>query len=113
MWREHLQDLSSQHKWPLAVGALLTTAGLAWYIGAIASPTAPPYAGLHQRPAARAPSPFATTPALQVPPQTFEQVTPDQAEAQNARTPFASLPNPAARPFKLDAAPTGRARSPA
>ena len=40
------------------------------------------------------------------PPQTFRQMSPQQAAAANAAIPFSVLPNPAAAPFKLDAADT-------
>ncbi len=38
------------------------------------------------------------------PPQTFRQMTPQEAQAFNASIPFSDLPNPAAAAFKLDVA---------
>jgi spore germination cell wall hydrolase CwlJ-like protein len=75
-----------------------------------AHPTAPP--ALRKPPAVRAANLLAQVAAEPVAPQTFEQVTPQQAQLVNAAVPFSTLPNPAAAPFTLrDASPTDRARA--
>jgi spore germination cell wall hydrolase CwlJ-like protein len=100
MWIRRLQYLSDQRKWLITGGALLTTLGLIWYIGAVASPTVSGYARLHIAPTP-APAPASAVPALLVPPQIFKALSPADAQTANAALPVSSLPNPAASPFKL------------
>lgn len=109
MWHERLKYLPDQHKWLMGAGAILTVAGVAWYISAMASPTVGPHNRLYKgpsggasaKPAARQAAAPAAPP---VPLQTFEQLTPAEAQAENASIPFSALPNPAAKPFRLQAA---------
>jgi spore germination cell wall hydrolase CwlJ-like protein len=50
--------------------------------------------------------------SLATAPQTYQQLTPQQAQAANAAVPFSALPNPAAKAFKLgDATSEDKARA--
>jgi spore germination cell wall hydrolase CwlJ-like protein len=115
MWLRRLQYLPDQHKWMIAGGVLLTVLGLAWYFGAMASPTPPGYARLHGVAARGAPAmPASLAPANvpAVPPQIFEALSPADAEQANARAPVSAQPMIAAKPFRLASAdPMDRARA--
>jgi spore germination cell wall hydrolase CwlJ-like protein len=122
MWRDRLRDLESGHRLALACGGLAALVGAAWYIGALASPLVSKPDRLYgaarpagARPMAKtAPVPAglnsAATAALAAP-QAVEQLTADQAVQANALLPVSTLPNPPARPFKLDAGPADRQRA--
>ena len=100
----------------LILGGIAATALLAaaWLGQALAHTTTPGDAlwrnlASHKTatiPAAKpAPAPLAVAvPAPAPPPQIFQQLSPQDAMAQNAKIPFSDLPNPAAAPFRLDAA---------
>ncbi len=87
----------------------------------MAASTQTPRPGGHESRIARLATPMASRPmdaALLVPaslataPQTYQQLTPQQAQAANAAVPFSNLPNPAASAFKLgEAAGEDKARA--
>jgi spore germination cell wall hydrolase CwlJ-like protein len=114
MWHHPLKYLPDPHRWVLASGFGASLLGAAWYIGALASPTPADNVWLHRH-ATGGPAPFsapAGPPAPAVPPQTFEQLSPQQAQAANAALPASTLPSPPARPFELaGASPTDRTRA--
>ncbi len=121
MWRKGLGYLPMRARLTLASGVFVTVfcSGV-WFFGALASPTAPSLAKLRAHDA-RAGQPTgakldaspATAPNGQaIPPQVFERLSPDQAAAANAQLPVSTLPNPPARPFRLDrASAADRARA--
>jgi spore germination cell wall hydrolase CwlJ-like protein len=112
MWRERLKHLSHRHGWLGASGAGLAVICTVWFFGAVASPTPSSATRLYDlgvhKPGGAGPgvnaipaaSPAGPAGGL-VAPQLFEQLTPQQAQAINAKTPISVLPNPAAQPFRL------------
>jgi spore germination cell wall hydrolase CwlJ-like protein len=112
MWLNRINHLSGAQRLIMILGALAASLGLAWHLGAWASPTGMPHAKLQHRPTRAADATFAAVTPVAVPPQIFETLSPDQAAQDNAKTPFSGLPNPAARPFKLITTdPNDRARA--
>jgi spore germination cell wall hydrolase CwlJ-like protein len=112
MWRQRLSPSSVHHKWIVTVGGVVTGVAAVWFCSALATPIKiPPRPMLHMkgRPGGVVDARFdagvlSAEAASPLPAQVFEQLTPDQAAAANAKVAISNLPNPPARPFKLAAA---------
>jgi hypothetical protein len=102
-----LKSLRDHHLLVLGVAVTMALLGASWFIGALASPIPLSHAGSRAaavRRSANTLSVSAGPVAAVVPPQIFEPLTPAQAVLVNAKLPVSPLPNPAARPFKLQGA---------
>lgn len=108
MWQAKLRYSLERSKGLIALGAVGVALAGVWYLGALASTTISghmPLKGRHDGKAVGLATTQASLGSLpEVLPQTLLQISPQDAVRSNALVPASTLPNPAARPLRLEAA---------